>query len=539
MNAKLGLIAVAVALLAINVPATAQAPAPDTVLSGSLTRAQEAERERRIATLEGELRSLASETQLQEAAVRNVAVEIFNARPDLDFETYVALTGAGARQLRAYLDNARANTELDPLVAAARERAIEAAEAGRLAEAGQLYAELLAENATMRRRQRIGENLADARLIAEAAEIAKSASDFRYAARLYSDASDVAPAGARERWRYRMLQAGAVRTESEYSGDVQGFQLAVDIYQNSALPLVPRAENPDDWSVTQNELGYVYFRLAERGVSTVVDPLDQALQAYDAALSATDRSADPVGWAQTSANIGLVLEIQGERGNQEAMARAVAVFDDALTVLTRGEFPAEWAQTQLNLGVALKFLGTRGELSYIERAAGAFEAALTVLDAGRDRDLWGAAQVNLGDALVALAERTDMALVSRALVAYDAAFTVFKRDERAVAWAQVQSGRGGALRLRGAHGDRRALREAVLAFESVLEVRTRANDLQGWADTHYNLAATHRVRVRNGQRTALVPALNEAYTALLAYQEIGHSRYEDEVRQLIRELEAM
>ena len=77
-------------LCGVDAPAFAQSAVPDPMRSSTLTRTQEVELNRRLATLEQRLGALARETDLREVAVRNIAVEIFGARPDLDFETYAA-----------------------------------------------------------------------------------------------------------------------------------------------------------------------------------------------------------------------------------------------------------------------------------------------------------------------------------------------------------------------------------------------------------------------------------------------------------------
>ncbi len=84
-----------VCTLAFTAPALSQA-VPDTLRSSSLTRAQESELNRRLALLQNRLGALAGETQLRDAAVRNIAIEIFGASPDLDFETYAGLIPAHA-----------------------------------------------------------------------------------------------------------------------------------------------------------------------------------------------------------------------------------------------------------------------------------------------------------------------------------------------------------------------------------------------------------------------------------------------------------
>lgn len=192
-----------------SAPALAQ-PLPDALRSSSLTRAQEAELNRRLAQLQQRFGALARETDLREAAVRNIAIEIFGADPNLDFETYAALIDTGARELRTYLTDARARSDPDPAAAAIRQRAIAAAEEGRLREARALYDQLIAANRSARQRARDAEDLADAADMAEAARLAYVSADYLDAARRYGEAAELAPEGTRERWQYTIDRASAL-----------------------------------------------------------------------------------------------------------------------------------------------------------------------------------------------------------------------------------------------------------------------------------------------------------------------------------------
>ncbi len=361
------------AWVALAAPSFAQ-PLPDTLRSAGLTQAQADELNRRLATLQQRFGALARETDLREAAVRNIAIEIFGADPNLDFETYAALIDTGARELRTYLTDARARSDPDPAAAAIRQRAITAAEDGRLSEARALYDQLIAVNRSARQRARDAEDLADAADMAEAARLAYVSADYLDAARRYGEAAELAPQGTRERWQYTVWRGSALYERSRLFGEPELLRQAIAAYE-IALSLRSRTTAPSDWASVQNDLGIALLMQGERGVPGA---LERALSAFDSALTVSTREADPAGWALVQVNIGNTLMRQGERGAPGALERAVAAYEAALTVRTRAADPAGWAMTQMNLGNALELQGERGAPGALERAVAAFEAALTV-----------------------------------------------------------------------------------------------------------------------------------------------------------------
>jgi Asp-tRNA(Asn)/Glu-tRNA(Gln) amidotransferase A subunit family amidase len=89
------------------------------------------------------------------------------------------------------------------------------------------------------------------------------------------------------------------------------------------------------------------------------------------------RERAPLDWAETQNNLGGALRVLGERGDDDALRRAVAAYEAALEERTRERAPLDWATTQSNLGTALRVLGERGDDQALRRAVTAFEAALS------------------------------------------------------------------------------------------------------------------------------------------------------------------
>jgi tetratricopeptide (TPR) repeat protein len=85
----------------------------------------------------------------------------------------------------------------------------------------------------------------------------------------------------------------------------------------------------------------------------------------------------PLQWARTQTNLGVALRTLGEReGDPARLEQAVEAFRAALQERTRERVPLEWAQTQNNLGAALRSLGARKrQLQLLKEALEATRAA--------------------------------------------------------------------------------------------------------------------------------------------------------------------
>lgn len=523
---------------------------PDVVRSSSLTVAQEQELNRRLAQLEARLHALANETELRAAAVRSVAVEIFGARPDLDFDTYATLIASGARELRAYISNARGRADINPGVATLRRQAIGAAEAGHLREARTLYDQLItrttealearwAREDRERASERDAARLLLARDTADSARLAFASADFLDAARRFADASTCAPEGTRERWEYAVLQGHSLRAFGDRFDQPAQLVAAAEIYEDVALPMVPRDRWPEEWAQTQMGLGSAFMRLAERGE---LEALPRALQAFQAALSVSTQEHDPENWSEAQLNLGRAYRLLSERGDESVLSEAIAAFEASLSARSPDIDPVAWAVAQTSLGNAWSLRAERrGEPDAFARAIQSFEAALSVLDPGANPSEWANAQVSLGVAWNTLGERGEGPndggdALLRAIAIYEAALDVQPRDFFPSAWARIQMNLGAALSVLGERGDNEALARAEEAFEGVLIVRTRERHPQSWALANYNLALVRRARARS-DAGALPAAFQAATDALSGFQQTSDVYWMARAQRLVNELE--
>jgi CHAT domain-containing protein len=151
-------------------------------------------------------------------------------------------------------------------------------------------------------------------------------------------------------------------------------EIAVTGYE-TVLKLRPRADVPEKWAQTQNNLGNAYSNRikGERG-----ENIEQAIAAYNLALDVYTRNAFPEQWAMTQNNLATAYSdrIKGDRG--ENIEQAIAAYNLALDVYTRDAFPEKWAGTQNNLATAYsdRIKGERGE--NIEQAIKCYDHALAI-----------------------------------------------------------------------------------------------------------------------------------------------------------------
>jgi Asp-tRNA(Asn)/Glu-tRNA(Gln) amidotransferase A subunit family amidase len=117
--------------------------------------------------------------------------------------------------------------------------------------------------------------------------------------------------------------------------------------------------------MTQNNLGNALRVLGDRGDD---EALRRAVAAFEAALDERTRERTPLDWAATQNNLGNALAVLGQRGDDEALRRAVAAYEAALEERTRERAPLAWAATQNNLGNPLQVLGKRGDDEALRRA---------------------------------------------------------------------------------------------------------------------------------------------------------------------------
>ncbi len=274
----------------------------------------------------------------------------------------------------------------------------------------------------------------------------------------------------------------------ERHGDERGSN--VHLFAAIALrqELLRLAVSDDERGAAHTNLGVALGRLGERESGTA--RLEEAVQAFRAALEELTRERVPLNWAITQMNLGNALARLGERDAGTArLEEAVAAYRAALLEYTPDPVPLQWAMTQNNLGNALSTLvGREGGTARIQEAVAAYREALKERTRDRVSREWATTQNNLGSALCTLGDQqSGTAPLEDAVAAYRAALEERTRERVPLQWAETQANLGNAL---GRLGERESgtakLEEAVAAYRAALEERTRERVPLDWAASFGN-----------------------------------------------------
>jgi tetratricopeptide (TPR) repeat protein len=141
---------------------------------------------------------------------------------------------------------------------------------------------------------------------------------------------------------------------SEVAGpDRPGSQEEGLVALQQAVRRLPRERYPKQWGTVQHDLGVTY-RARQSG--NPAENVEQAIAAYEAALTVRSPEGDPDNWAITEYNLGnaLVERQQGDR--RENLQRAIAAYQAALQGFDPGRFAQQGSAAQHNLDVALDLL---------------------------------------------------------------------------------------------------------------------------------------------------------------------------------------
>ncbi len=122
--------------------------------------------------------------------------------------------------------------------------------------------------------------------------------------------------------------------------------------------------------------------------------------AHRAALEVRTRSADPIGWAESTASAGAAQSFRGTRTRDAtAFDGAVRDYRAAREVYTRAENPGEWSELQNNLATALVWLAQvhgGGSIIELEGAEAAFRNVLQVTTPDANAANAGVVLYNIG-----------------------------------------------------------------------------------------------------------------------------------------------
>lgn len=375
------------------------------------------------------------------------------------------------------------------------------------------------------------------------AHIAAVQLDYRRAGRRYADAATTPGLSEPLQWRYQLQRALALEDLGrEFMGDA-AFEAAVTLHETRVLALAPPATRPDDWATTQHHLGKVLGALGQRQRGTRL--LEQAVSAFECALSVRSRARAQLDWAETQNSLGTTLCILAQRRADTAMLeKSVQAFQSALEERNRDRAPREWAVTQSNLAAALLALGQRKhDRTLLKHASEACKNVLQVWTRARMPLEWAATMDNLGTALRLLGEhRTGPRTFEQAVAACRSALAERTRDRVPQAWATTQNNLGAALHKLGERQhEAPPLEAAVQAYENALEVWTRERAPLSWAMTLANLGAARKALAQLvGDVEIARRALTDFGAVAQVFRAASHAQYYELVTEqmaLTRKLE--
>ena len=324
---------------------------------------------------------------------------------------------------------------------------------------------------------------------------------------------------------YRCRQAAALTNCGREFADNTALQAAAEIYTTEIAAGSPTA---GDAAVLQARLGGVYGLLGQRQRGTAL--LERALQCFEQALTALDRSQSPDAWAAAQNGLGNTLGALGQRQRDEALLeQSVAAFKAALTAHDEETTSPERATSQNNLAAALQTLGQlKKDAKRLKRAVDAYQAVLGIWSRERKPLVWAATMNHLGTALRLLGERRKgPRTLEQSIAAYNAALSLRTRTRLPRAWAMTQNDLGATLKILGERNeDPQLLGKSVAAFRDSLKELHHDAAPVSWAMTMANLGVARRQLAEHSGDLAIAQrACEDIMLAVKAFRSASHAQF--------------
>ncbi|MUG92859.1 CHAT domain-containing protein [Scytonema sp. UIC 10036] len=267
-------------------------------------------------------------------------------------------------------------------------------------------------------------------------------------------------------------------------------EIAIAGYE-MALIVFTRDEIPEDWAMTQSNMGTAY---RDRIIGNRAENIEKAIAIHTAVLEVRTRGSEE--WAGTQMNLGAAYLGRIVGNTADNLEKAIDAFTAALEVFTRDKFPQQRVMIQNNLGVAYRnrIIGDRAD--NIEKAIATGTDALEVCTSHQVHQQWAAmAQITLGNAYSERIRGNRADNLEEAIQAYTAALEFYTRDTFPQPWAMIQNNLGNVylFRILGDRAD--DVEKAITACNAALEVRSRDAFPLDWAETQNNLGNAYLERI--------------------------------------------
>jgi tetratricopeptide (TPR) repeat protein len=466
-----------------------------------------------------------------------------------------------AESFKALRETASAQPGDSPRIVSLRAKAQKAVEAGELAKASELLADVVAEQTSSL--DRLAVNAADT--YARLGGIALTRLRYAEAATHFANAAAVFPPNSAhedKRISYVQQEADALFQQVDEFGDngallsaIERYKRLVDLVHRKRAPS-PRVDAvqpgsaaegagfqpgdlvltidrrpvesfPDIQQIVSTSAGEMLVFEVDRGgvkvtlkaIPTLRESKDRFGNVHRIGVLGITRSPSPddthsLDWAGTHNSLGLALLTLGTRESGTAkLEEAVVAFREALKETTRERVPLEWASIQVNLGLVFTNLGERESgTAKLEEAVAAYREALKETTRERVPLEWARTQISLGNALSNLGEReSGTAKLEEAVAAFREALKEMTRERVPLGWATTQVNLGLVFTTLGERESGTAkLEEAVAAFREALKELTRERAPLGWAATQTLLGNALQAL---GERESGTAKLEEAVAA--------------------------
>jgi CHAT domain-containing protein/tetratricopeptide (TPR) repeat protein len=285
----------------------------------------------------------------------------------------------------------------------------------------------------------------------------------------------------------------------------ENLEQAIRAYE-AALTVFTEDKYPQQWAAIQQNLGNAFYERSEE------DPrqnIENAITAYQNTLKIMDKHSKE--WAAVQNSLGNAYAESLSGDPVENLEKAIQAYKDALTVLTQQAFPEDWAQTMDNLGHAYADRRLGDPAENIEKAIEAYRDALKVRTPETLPEGWAATQNNLGNAYDQRKSGLRDKNVEEAKESFEAALTVYTEETFPQYWAMAKVGLGIAYSSRISGDPAQNLEDAIGDYQEALKVYSPKAFPRQWAAAQNGLGDAYRRR-REGD-----PGEN-LQQALIAYQ---------------------
>lgn len=222
-----------------------------------------------------------------------------------------------------------------------------------------------------------------------------------------------------------------------YLQNVGSFLEARDEYEG-ILNNISSNRFPDEYVLTQNNLGYIYQNLAQ--VQDEEANLKKAINAYHKSLGISTGDYNIIDRAQTYNDIGdAYRDLAGLTNKLENLEKAINAYQETLKMRSVDTYPIEYATIQNNLGVAYRMMAeVKDPEPNLKKAFDYHYQALRIYNDEKYPAGYATAQNDLGNAFRSLAEIKDKEYnLENAIDAYNEALVIFTEEKYPIKYQMI------------------------------------------------------------------------------------------------------